>query len=280
MAFMFITKLTYHDNCESECLRLWSQKYGALYGFYKGHTPFICTSDVDLLQEVFVRQFSKFHSRKPLQLDERQSEYVHIVHAEGYRWKRQRMAVNPAFSKLKMKSLEGLMYECIGTFLDKISEQSDSQPFDILPYFKRLTMDVIWTCGFGVKTNMQSDHNNEFLKYSNEVFEIDDNKRILAYFSILIPELHGVFRYIHRKLNEIKYFLHEYTPLSNYLHIKQDPIIWITNKTHDIIMKRLEQENTEDAPNDLLQILLDSMSKDPNETKSSEKGFICNMPNF
>jgi hypothetical protein len=153
----------------------------------------------------------------------------------------------------------------------KINTQNEQQSFDILPYYKRLTMDIICACGFGLETNMQFDYSNEFLKYSNEVFELDDTKRTLGILSILIPELHFVFRFMHRKLNELKYILQEYVPLSQYFHLKQDPIIWLTNKTYNIIVQRLETKDSAKVHKDLLQILLDSVSQNESETAVSKR---------
>lgn len=279
---------------ERQCLRAWTQQYGSIYGFYKGtrialnrrwshwytlwlslgHSPFICTSDVDLLLDVFIKQFSSFHSRQSLALDERHTDYVHLVHAEGERWKRQRMVVNPVFSKMKTKSMQPLMVNCLREFLVKLSQETDQDSFDILPYCKRFTMDLFWTCAFGTKTNIQSDHHNEFYKYTTDVFDLSDHKRILAYLSILLPELHSFFRFLNRNFNQFKYFLNESTPLGKYISLQQDPITWITNRTSRIIEQRLKQIDSEHIPNDLLQTLLNSIVDERNELQVLTKLYI------
>ncbi|UJR29669.1 hypothetical protein I4U23_017217 [Adineta vaga] len=262
-----LSELNRRGILEYQCLQSWTEKYGSIYGFYKGHSPFICTSDVDLLLDVFVKQFSSFHSRQSLALDERQTEYVHLVHAEGERWKRQRMIVNPVFSKLKIKSMQPLMVECLKRFFLKLNEETAQESFDILPYCKRFTMDLFWICAFGMETNIQSDYNNEFFQYTNAVFELSDHKRILAYLSILLPEFHDLFRFLNRNFNQLKYFLDEYTPLGKYFHFRHDPITWITNKTAHIIKERLKQTDSDHVPNDLLQTLLKSITDNPKETR-------------
>ncbi|CAF3464471.1 unnamed protein product, partial [Rotaria sp. Silwood2] len=41
----------------------WTRKYGSLYGIFQGTRPIYVASDVDFLQELFIKQFSLFHSR-------------------------------------------------------------------------------------------------------------------------------------------------------------------------------------------------------------------------
>ena len=49
---------------ESDALREWTKQFGKTYGIYEGHLPILVTSDVDIIQEVFIKQFSSFIARK------------------------------------------------------------------------------------------------------------------------------------------------------------------------------------------------------------------------
>ncbi|CAF4513189.1 unnamed protein product, partial [Rotaria sp. Silwood2] len=48
----------------SRLLQSWTQQYGPIYGLYDGTRPLYVVSDVDFLQEVFIKQFSCFHSHR------------------------------------------------------------------------------------------------------------------------------------------------------------------------------------------------------------------------
>ncbi len=72
-----------HSRHSSACLADWTKKYGKIYGYFIGHTPIICTSDPDFLQEVFITKFSHFHSRRPLPLQ--QQNLRHLLSAKGNR---------------------------------------------------------------------------------------------------------------------------------------------------------------------------------------------------
>jgi hypothetical protein len=47
----------------SKLIQTWTRQYGSIYGIYDGTRPMYVVSDVDFLQEVYIKQFSSFHSR-------------------------------------------------------------------------------------------------------------------------------------------------------------------------------------------------------------------------
>jgi hypothetical protein len=36
----------------------WSKELGNIYGIFEGHKPILVTTDLDIIQEVFVKQYS------------------------------------------------------------------------------------------------------------------------------------------------------------------------------------------------------------------------------
>ena len=69
-------------------VRQWTEQYGRVYGYFEGHTPILVVSDPDVLQDVFIKSFSNFHSRRAFPLEERDTQEVHVFSATGLRWKR------------------------------------------------------------------------------------------------------------------------------------------------------------------------------------------------
>ena len=70
-----------HHQHPSACLADWTHRFGKTYGYFIGHTPIICISDPDILQEIFVTKFSHFHSRRPLPLQ--QHDLRHLLASTG-----------------------------------------------------------------------------------------------------------------------------------------------------------------------------------------------------
>ena len=49
---------------QSEVLKQWTEIYGKTYGYYQGHLPIIVTSDLDIIEEICIKQHSNFSARK------------------------------------------------------------------------------------------------------------------------------------------------------------------------------------------------------------------------
>ncbi|CAF1646851.1 unnamed protein product, partial [Didymodactylos carnosus] len=137
----------------SAAIQQWTEKYGHIFGYFEGHTPILVISDPDILQDLFVKSFSKFHSRRESPFASQHAKDAHLFNAVGLRWKRQRFVLNPTFSSLKLKQMSPLIHQSIEMLMKKMADQcARGEPFDIYAYFKRFTMDTIWSCGFGLET--------------------------------------------------------------------------------------------------------------------------------
>jgi cytochrome P450 len=147
-------------------------------------------SDPDVLQDVFIKSFSKFHSRRESPFASHQAKDANLFNAVGLRWKHQRFVFNPTFSSLKFKQMSPLIHRSIEMLMEKIADQcTRSEPFDIYAYFKRFTMDTIWSCGFGLDTDMQNNANDSYLLNSQKMFSPNKMVGIIFVLTILITEL-------------------------------------------------------------------------------------------
>jgi cytochrome P450 len=130
----------------SKQLQEWARQYGSIYGLFDGTRPMYVVSDVDFLQEVYIKQFSSFHSRLiPNLIRGDYGNKVHLFKATGAKWRRQRHVINPTFSAVKLKLMLPLINECIKAMLNKVSEiaYDKKQEINIYDLYKRMTMDVI-----------------------------------------------------------------------------------------------------------------------------------------
>jgi cytochrome P450 len=130
----------------SKQLQQWTHQYGSIYGLFAGSQPMYVVSDVGFLQEVYIKQFSSFHSRRlPVILRLQTGNKVHLFGASGARWRRQRNVINPTFSSAKLKLMLPLLNGCIEAMLTKISDLVHDKNTEINIYnlYKRMTMDII-----------------------------------------------------------------------------------------------------------------------------------------
>lgn len=75
--------------------------------YYQGHLPILVTSDLSLVEEIFIKQYSNFSARKMGHLDRSDnSPYASLFNAVRGRWKRMRNIMNPTFSSSKLKEVD------------------------------------------------------------------------------------------------------------------------------------------------------------------------------
>lgn len=245
------------SNRLSSSIHQWTKKYGSVFGYFEGHTPVLVISDPDVLQDVFVRSFSKFHSHRDSPFSNPQAKDVNLFNAAGPRWKRQRFVLNPTFSSTKLKHMISLLHQTVKTFMKKISEQYDrQQPFDIYVCYKRFTMDSIWSCGFGLDTDMQNNVNNPYFLNSEKVFSLYRTRGLMLLFILLLKEFKKVWVSIFILLSMIRYWLRQYIPATRQF-IDENPIVWIMKQANEVIEKR-RQIGSDYQRTDLLQLMLDS----------------------
>ncbi|CAF2401449.1 unnamed protein product [Rotaria sp. Silwood2] len=260
-------------------IKQWTEKYGPIFGYFEGHTPILVISDPDVLQDVFVKSFSNFHSRRAFPLENRHAKEVHIFSASGLRWKRQRFVINPTFSSAKLKKMTPLIHRSIDVFMMKMSEEcKKNQPFDIYAYFKRFTMDTIWSCGFGVDTDMQNNINDPYLFHSQKVFSTENAVKILVLLSLFITELNNIWYKLHVLENFIRHWLRYIFPCTRKF-IDEEPSKWIVKQAYQLIdrRKKVDQSNRID----LMQLMLGSASKDDViQVRSSHFRLIKNLDLF
>jgi cytochrome P450 len=238
----------------------WTEKYGRIFGYFEGHTPILVVSDPDVLQDVFIKSFSNFHSRRPFALEQREGKDVHLFSASGLRWKRQRFVINPTFSSAKLKQMTPLIHRSIDMLMKKLSEEHNkNQPFDIYAYFKRFTMDTIWSCGFGVDTDMQNNINDPYLIHSQQMFGEKVNVRLIILLALFINELNKFWRAVSLSLGFFAYWCRNHIPITKHF-ISENPATWIINQTYKIIEKH--EQVDQKSRTDLLQLMLESASND------------------
>ncbi|CAF3487357.1 unnamed protein product [Rotaria socialis] len=241
-------------------IKQWTEKYGRVFGYFEGHTPILVISDPDVLQDVFVKSFSNFHSRRTFPLENRFTKTVNIFSAFGVRWKRQRTVINPTFSPAKIKKMMALLSRSIDAFMLKMAEEHKmKRPFDIYAYFKRFTMDTIWSCCFGIETDMQSNIHNPYLFHAQKVFSEENSVKILVLLSLFITELNHIWYGLHLVENYIRQWIrHRFSFTQKY--VDEEPSKWIVRQAYELIDKR--EKFGQNNRTDLMQLMLESASKD------------------
>ncbi|CAF4512437.1 unnamed protein product, partial [Rotaria sp. Silwood2] len=214
----------------SKQIQEWTRQYGSIYGLFLGRRPMYVVSDVDFLQEVYIKQFSSFHSRMLSTIFRTETDgKIHLFRTTGETWRRQRHVINPTFSSSKLKSMSPLVNECIAAMLNKISQITDDKQKEINIYelYKRLIMDVICRCAFGIDTDMQNDTNNIYLKKLAEFLE-----NFRPTLVKLLPVLND--------------------------YVQEVSALWLINRVQEVVDLRIQSSSTSIKRTDLLQLMMDA----------------------
>ncbi|CAF3885510.1 unnamed protein product, partial [Rotaria magnacalcarata] len=234
----------------SEQLHKWRLQYGSVYGIF---------------EEIFISQFHRFYARRiPLSNRILGQGRLHVFATNSNeQWKRQRTILNPAFGTSKMKRLIPMMNSSISILVEQLFLKTNEKKINILDFYKRLTIDIICCCTFGIDTQVQHDinHENIYMKKVQEVLEKDFERSYLARIHRIMPRsfLANLCSFLFR----LQYmFEYEKSSLpANFLLI---------NHMHQFIQERFQKKKHQQTRNDLLQLRIDALRSDKNQLSSSE----------
>ncbi|CAF0763222.1 unnamed protein product [Adineta steineri] len=249
-------------------LENWTKEYGKIYGIYEGTRPVLIVSDPDFLQEVFVKQFSVFQTRFITMLDGISQS---IALETGVNWRRQRHVMNPSFATSKLKTLNPLIDGSISDLMNKLVEHSNSgEEFNIYMDYKRLTMDIICRCAFGIDIDLQKNPNHIFVQKVEEFVGVHGvMKSSIFKMAQLVPQFRNILGRLYLAHNSArKYINTTVLPLiSSTKQLDESAYAWLLNRLHIIVEQRQE---TPISRKDLLQLMLDVMVKEPIEDSTKD----------
>ncbi|CAF0750430.1 unnamed protein product [Brachionus calyciflorus] len=240
------------DKNYSEKLKKWTEIYGKTYGYFEGHLPILVTSDLDIIQEVFIKQSTNFSARKKGPLSRKDNDpNSDLFQSTKSRWKRMRMIMNPTFSSSKLRELGPILVNCADRLIDVLNQDGETSEVNIAQYFKRFTMDSIWNCAFGVDINMQYEKENDYFNKCEEVFRLSANMILPQYLGIFFHEFKEI---ILNCLTRIMAIMSKFADSKRLL-----PFFWLRMKVGELVTTRLKNETLKKR--DFIQLLIDAKSE-------------------
>ncbi|GAB1609544.1 cytochrome P450 3A14-like [Argonauta hians] len=221
--------------------------YGDVAGYYMGRQPVIVVGDLEVLEQIMVKQFHNFINRfKMFPLDDYARKM--IIHSKNEKWKFLRALLSPNFSAKRLKEMLPLVQSAVENLESICGDYASTGAHVELGHlFGCFTMDVIATTGFGVKVDSQRNPGNLFVKNARDLIHLD---RFSSYFVVAFFS-----RKLFRVLMKTKVFA---LPARRFFH----------NLGMKILKDR--KTNRENTRKDLLQLMLDQQEK--SEPKPNENG--------
>nr|XP_058970346.1 cytochrome P450 3A7-like [Pocillopora verrucosa] len=225
---------SFNPNVIPKCQMEWYNKYGKIFGVYIFRQPFMVVADLDMIKEILVKEFPKFHDRKKLMKDLKKPYDRMLTIVSGQKWKDIRSTLSPTFSAAKMKQMMPFMNEAISILMQKVDRISKTgETIDFHRWLQSLTMEVILSTAFGVKAETQTVENDPITELAKKAMAPHPLVGLL----FLLPFGEHI-------LNNL-----------------QDPFDFekILAISADIIAERTAAKDSNDVPRkDLLQLMLDA----------------------
>ncbi|CAD5111583.1 DgyrCDS885 [Dimorphilus gyrociliatus] len=199
----------------------WDKKLGKIFGIYEASVPVLVTSDLDLLQEVFVNQFHAFHGRKrfPVQPDVNDSKRCSIFITVGNRWKRLRNIISPTFSTAKLKKMWPALKGCTSLFMSNVERNvkrnnngkdtkedtirntpifKDGCEVEVYSLLQKFTIDTFFKLAMSADVGAQGDKELPVLEACRDTFRRTSAKHMsfLPKLALIVPEVKGICRFI------------------------------------------------------------------------------------
>ncbi|ELU12160.1 hypothetical protein CAPTEDRAFT_123301 [Capitella teleta] len=239
-----IKQLKTKTRISHETFQMWAKEYGNTYGYFEGPTPILVSNDLDLIKQVFIKQFGKFHGRKHyhVQPDPLSDRICSMFVAQGQRWKRLRTILNPNFSSGKIKHSTTMMNRKAEILMNKLKAIAETgEPFNIQQILQQFALDVIGEAAFGIEIDAQSDAHTPLMTLIEGAVDQDFNQ--LAVFAP-IPEL--------------RYTLYKgILFLSKFMSLPEIELLAVMEK-----ILKMRREQPQRNPPDLMQLMIDAEASD------------------
>lgn len=138
------------------------ERYGGFYDYMK---PVLFVTDLDLLKNIFIKDFQSFHDREAYHNVKNDPLSGHLFSVEGEYWLTLRRKLTPSFTTGKLRNALHSMIELGSNFKECVTRNiEDNSELDILELAERFTCDVIGRYAFGIDCKTLENKNSEFLE--------------------------------------------------------------------------------------------------------------------
>ncbi|XP_076446763.1 cytochrome P450 3A41-like isoform X2 [Babylonia areolata] len=168
-------------------LQKYGKQCGKVYGMSSFIGPAVVVSDLDMLKEIFVKQFHCFPNRTVRPIFNYKPFTDFMTEAQGDHWKHLRVTLSPTFSSGKIRRMTHAIQRITVTFKDHLNEvASRGEMIELKDICSRFTLDVIGAAAFGIDVSSIHDPDNMYVKRFKEI--LNPSKLHTALF-VISPKL-------------------------------------------------------------------------------------------
>jgi cytochrome P450 family 6 len=188
----------------NECYKEFDgKKFGGLYNFTM---PILLVRDPEVIKDILVKDFEKFHSRG-IAVNEKQDPFQgHLFALSGSKWRNLRVKLSPTFTSGKMKMMFGTMVECGKELQECLQDTANNrETIEIKDILARYSTDIIASCAFGIQCNCLKNPDAEFRKWGRKIFEPSFVAKLSRALMLVAPSLRRFLKFPPKEVG--KYFM-------------------------------------------------------------------------
>lgn len=138
-------------------------------GFYIFATPVYLITDLDIVKDVFSKNYEYFDERGYYYNEKDDPVSAYILNLGGKKWHTLRKKLNPTFTSSKIKTMFQTLNFCVESLVEGIEKDfNNNGPIDIYKTFAYFTTHVICSCILGLECNMSQEENLLFQNHINK----------------------------------------------------------------------------------------------------------------
>ena len=181
---MFLRKETY-AHIDMKIYKRAKELNQPIVGSMEFNQPVVYVTDLDLLKNIFIKDFDKFMNRRSLKL-EKTDPLLHkmLFFMENEAWKELRYKMTPIFTTAKIRKMFEIFHSSsmkLIRFVEKRCRENNGV-VDFSDAYERYTMDVIACAVFGVDSKAFTEDDPTFQNIGKRMVEV--TPRIMLNFII------------------------------------------------------------------------------------------------
>lgn len=137
-----------------------------LVGGYVFATPVVMVLDLELIKNIFIKDFVEFEDREIFHNEIDDPLSASLTRLSGLKWRELRPKFSPMFSSGKIKLIFPIIVEIGERFraclLDEAVQHNGDGGLEIRDWCSRFVIDTIGTCALGIECNSLNDPNGRF----------------------------------------------------------------------------------------------------------------------
>ncbi|KAI2474278.1 hypothetical protein C4B38_000346 [Diabrotica virgifera virgifera] len=160
-------------------------KHGGIYFFF---FPTYVPVDLDIVKNIFIRDFEYFVNHGIYKNEEGDPLSGHLFALEDEKWRKLRAKLSPTFTTGKIKMMFQTLCSTSKGLTEVLEEHATfNEELNIRDVVARFTTDVIASVGFGLECNSLKNPNEEFRHKGRKIFDLSAIERFKETLLFILP---------------------------------------------------------------------------------------------